>query len=198
MAQGAGSPARQVTVLARLAVALLIAGLAVQAGFMVREAHDQLSTPVRHPLRDFLERADAIIPAGAGYVVTSPVRSDDARYFLYPRRQIATAFDRASLERSGTRYVIETSDARLFVGGGLTEATKQNGYYDTVFVDPDTGQVTTIIPAGVTPIYNRYWKVEADASLAANAVIISVRVESLQPSVGRKAEETTLATERSW
>ena len=93
---------------------------------------------------------------------------------------------------------VETSDARLFAGGGLTNATNQNGYYDTVYVDPDTGQVTTIIPAGVTPIYNRYWQVEADASLAANAVIISVRVESLQPSVGRKAEETTLITERSW
>ena len=120
MAQGAGSPARQVTVLARLAVALLIAGLAVQAGFMVREAHDQLSTPVRHPLRDFLERVDAIIPAGAGYVVTSPVRSDDARYFLYPRRQVAPAgFDQTSLEASGARWVIVTADARPAALRGL-------------------------------------------------------------------------------
>ncbi len=112
MAPGAGSPARKVTVLARLAVALLIAGLAVQAGFMVREAHDQLTTPVAHPLRDFLERADALIPAGAGYAVTSPVRSDDARYFLYPRQQVPTGFDRASLESSGARYVIVTRDAQ--------------------------------------------------------------------------------------
>jgi hypothetical protein len=112
VAPGAPSPARKVTVLARLAVALLIAGLAVQAGFMVREAHDQLTTPVTHPLRDFLQRADALIPAGAGYAVTSPVRSDDARYFLYPRRQVSTAFDRASLESSGARYVIVTADAR--------------------------------------------------------------------------------------
>ena len=93
---------------------------------------------------------------------------------------------------------IETSDARLFVGGGLTEATKQNGYFDTVYVDPDTGSVTTIIPAGVTPLYDRYWQVEADASLASNAVIISVTVRTRQPSIGRAAEETTLATERSW
>ena len=93
---------------------------------------------------------------------------------------------------------IETSDDRLVIGGGLDEATKQNNYFDTVYVNPDTGQVTTIIPAGVTPIYNRYWQIEQDASLAANAVIISVRVESQQPSVGRKAEETTLTTERSW
>jgi hypothetical protein len=91
---------------------LLIAGLVVQAGFMVREAHDQLTTPVTHPLRDFLQRAGRLIPAGAGYAVTSPVRSDDARYFLYPRRQVATAFDQASLERSGVRYVIVTDDAR--------------------------------------------------------------------------------------
>lgn len=93
---------------------------------------------------------------------------------------------------------IETSDARLFVGGGLADAAKQNGYFDTVYVDPKTGQVTNIIPAGVTPIYNRYWQIEADTSLAANAVIISVRVEALQPGLGRKAEETTLTTERSW
>ena len=96
MAPGAGSPARKVTVLARLAVALLIAGLVVQAGFMVREVHDQLSMPARHPLRDFLERADALIPAGDEYVVTSPVRSDDTRYFLYPRRQVTSGWSRAS------------------------------------------------------------------------------------------------------
>jgi hypothetical protein len=120
VAPGAGSPARKVTVLARLAIALLIAGLVVQAGFMVREAHDQLSTPVTHPLRDFLERADAIVPAGAGYVVTSPVRSDDARYFLYPRRQVTPAgFDQASLEASGARWVIITADARPAALRGL-------------------------------------------------------------------------------
>jgi hypothetical protein len=120
VAPGAGSPARKVTALARLAIALLIAGLVVQAGFMVREVHDQLSTPVTHPLRDFLERADAIVPAGAGYVVTSPVRSDDARYFLYPRRQVTPAgFDRASLEASGARWVIITADARPAALHGL-------------------------------------------------------------------------------
>lgn len=120
MAPGAGSPARKVTVLARLAVALLAAGLVIQAGFMVREAHDQLSRPVTHPLRDFLERADTIIPAGAEYVVTSPVRSDDARYFLYPRRQVTPAgFDQASLEASGARWVIVTADARPATLRGL-------------------------------------------------------------------------------
>jgi hypothetical protein len=112
VAPSARRPARKVTVLARLAVALLIAGLVVQSGFMVREAHDQLTTPVTHPLRDFLQSADRLVPAGAHYAVTSPVRSDDARYFLYPRQQVATAFDRASLERSGVRYVIVTDDAR--------------------------------------------------------------------------------------
>jgi hypothetical protein len=112
VAPGAGSPAGKVTALARLAIALLIAGLAVQAGFMVREVHDQLSTPVRHPLRDFLEQADAVIPAGDEYVVTSAVRSDDARYFLYPRRQVTSGFDQASLEASGARWVIVTADAR--------------------------------------------------------------------------------------
>lgn len=94
---------------------------------------------------------------------------------------------------------IETSDSRLDIGGGLDEATKERDYYDTVYVDPETGQVTNVIPDGVTPIYDRYWQIEADPSLAGtNAVIISVKVRSRQPSIGRTAEETTLATERSW
>lgn len=94
---------------------------------------------------------------------------------------------------------VETSDKRLDIGGGLDDGTKQKDYYDTVYVDPDTGQVTNIIPEGVTPIYDRFWQIEADPSLeGTNAVIISVKVRSRQPSIGRTAEETTLATERSW
>ena len=49
--------------------------------------------------------------AGAGYAATSPVRSDNARYYLYPRRPVTTGFGRASLERSGVRWVIVTRDA---------------------------------------------------------------------------------------
>jgi hypothetical protein len=131
VAPGAGRPARKVSVLARLAVALLIAGLVVQAGFMVREAHRQLTTPVTHPLRDFLQNAARLIPAGAGYAVTSPVRSDNARYFLYPRRQVVTGFDRASLERSGVRYVIVTDDARPATLRGLQP------WYRVLLATPD-------------------------------------------------------------
>ena len=92
---------------------------------------------------------------------------------------------------------IETGDKRLDLGGGLTEALKMKDYYDTVFVDPLTGTVTNVIPLGVTPIYDRYWLVEPDADLT-NAVLMSVRVKARQPSIGKTAEETTLATERSW
>jgi hypothetical protein len=105
--------------LARLALGLLTAGLLVQAGFMARDVHDQLTTPVAHPLRGFLQRVDELIPAGAGYAVTSQVRSVNARYLLYPRRQIPTAFDEASLQRSGVRYVIVTADARPATLRGL-------------------------------------------------------------------------------
>ena len=52
-----------------------------------------------------------MIPAGAPYAATSVVRSDNARYYLYPRPRVATGFDRSSLERSGVRWVIVTSDA---------------------------------------------------------------------------------------
>lgn len=92
---------------------------------------------------------------------------------------------------------IETSDTRMAVGGGMTDATKQNGYSDTVYVDPDTGTITTNIPRGTTPIYDRYWLVEADSQLN-RAVIVSVRVRARQPSLGRGVEETTLTTVRSW
>lgn len=92
---------------------------------------------------------------------------------------------------------IEASDKRLFVGGSLT--AQDRDYSDTVYVDPKTGLVTTDIPPGVTPIYDRFWKIEDDASLdGVNARIISVKVRARQPSIGRTAEEATLATERSW
>jgi type II secretory pathway pseudopilin PulG len=94
---------------------------------------------------------------------------------------------------------IERLDARLAVGGGLniTGDPKQANYNDTVFVDPDTGTITTVIPEGVTPIYDRFWKIEADPSLT-SSFIISVRVVARQASVGSKAEEVTLTTARSW
>jgi type II secretory pathway pseudopilin PulG len=95
---------------------------------------------------------------------------------------------------------VERTDTRLTVGGGLAKDDtdpKQTGYYDTVYVNPETGTVTNVIPQGATPIYDRYWKVENDPSFN-NTRIISVRVTARQPTVGRKSEETTLTTVRSW
>jgi type II secretory pathway pseudopilin PulG len=91
---------------------------------------------------------------------------------------------------------IERLDPRLDEGGGLKESQKENGYYDSVYVD-DAGTITTAIPEGETPNYMRYWKVEPDPEID-NAVIISVRVVALYASRGRTAEETTLTTVRSW
>jgi len=95
----------------------------------------------------------------------------------------------------------EKTDARIVTtGGGLAKDStdpKQTGYYDTVYVNPETGTVTNIIPQGATPIYDRYWKVENDQTLN-NTRIISVRVAARQPTVGRRSEETTLTTVRSW
>lgn len=95
---------------------------------------------------------------------------------------------------------VERTDTRLTVGGGLAKDDtdpKQIGYFDTVYVNPETGTVTNVIPQGATPIYDRYWKVENDPSFN-NTRIISVRVTARQPTVGRKSEETTLTTVRSW
>lgn len=109
MAQPARGAAR---LLAALVVAVAVAGLLAQAGFMLREANDELSTSPSHQLRRLLQQADEVIPAGDGYAVTSNVRSDNARYFLYPRARIQTSFTREALERSGVRWVIVTNDAR--------------------------------------------------------------------------------------
>ena len=86
-------------------------GLVAQAGFMAREIDHGLSAAHRQPLRRFLVRADALLPAGAQYAATSPVRSDDARYYLYPRQPVTTGFSRSALRRSGVRYVVVTWDA---------------------------------------------------------------------------------------
>ncbi len=92
---------------------------------------------------------------------------------------------------------IEKNDARLTIGGGLTEETKKEGYCDVVYVNPQTGTVTTTIPDGATALYARYWMVEPDAQMD-RTVLISARVVALQPSHGRQSEETTLTTGRSW
>ena len=78
---------------------------------MLRDADRALSVEHRGALRSLLLRADRVIPAGTPYAATSVVRSDNARYYLYPRPRVATGFDRSSLERSGVRWVIVTSDA---------------------------------------------------------------------------------------
>ena len=107
-----------------------------------------------------------------------------------------TALARQKLEELNA---IERGDARLAVGGGLnvTGDPAATNYKDTVFVDPSTGTVSTTIPQGATPIYDRYWKIEADPQLA-TTYLISVRVVARQASLGRTAEETTLTTGRGW
>ena len=52
---------------------------------MLRDADRALSAEHRSALRSLLLRADRVIPAGAPYAATSVVRSDNARYYLYPR-----------------------------------------------------------------------------------------------------------------
>ena len=113
----------------------------------------------------------------------------------------ATALARKKIEEINA---VERTDARISTtGGGLNRPdvvndSAQNGFTDTVYVNPETGIVTNIIPTGATPIYDRYWKVEQDPQFDTNARIISVRVVARQPAVGRTTEETILTTIRSW
>ncbi|MGA9770822.1 MAG: prepilin-type N-terminal cleavage/methylation domain-containing protein [Blastocatellia bacterium] len=106
----------------------------------------------------------------------------------------ATALAQQKLEELNS---IETTDKRLKVGGGLDEASKKTDYYDTLYVDALTGEITPNIPTAGTPIYDRYWQVENDPSLD-QARILTVRVKARQPSVGKTPDETKLTTIRSW
>jgi type II secretory pathway pseudopilin PulG len=91
---------------------------------------------------------------------------------------------------------IDKNDTRLAVGGGLDSTTQQTSYWEELLVD-DTGTVTTPVPTGQIANYKRYWKVENDPGLTTTR-IISVRVVALQPSRGRRAEDTVLVSVRSW
>ena len=106
----------------------------------------------------------------------------------------ATALAQQKLEELNS---IESSDPRLSVGGGLDEASKKTNYYDTLYVDAITGEITTNIPTSGTPIYDRYWLVENDPTLT-QARVLTVRVKARQPSVGKTPDETKLTTIRSW
>jgi len=92
---------------------------------------------------------------------------------------------------------IERNDSRLTVGGGLTESTKQDNYWDKIYVD-DSGTISTTILAGKVPNYARYWLIEADPGGLSATFVLSVQVVSLQASRGRSAEYTTLTTTRSY
>ena len=94
---------------------------------------------------------------------------------------------------------LERNDARLAIGGGLDDSSKQTGYYDQLYVDDSQGIITTTIPSGKTATYSRYWRIEADPGSLSNTVLISVKVVALQSaSRGKTKEQTTLVTVRSW
>jgi hypothetical protein len=84
---------------------------------------------------------------------------------------------------------IERDDDRLDVGGNLTQAT--DNYFE--YLDENGASVDE-----GAAIYRRYWRVEPDPELGEAARIISVRVQAMQASRGRNAEETTLTTVRSF
>jgi prepilin-type N-terminal cleavage/methylation domain-containing protein len=96
---------------------------------------------------------------------------------------------------------IPNTDTRLTNGGDLNNATTVTladgttiSYSDTIYVD-ESGTVTVPAPNNVIPTYNRYWKIEPDATMG-NSIIVSVRVAAVNPGRGKLPEETTLATIR--
>lgn len=168
-----------------------------------------------HPVQRFkggeagftvLEVAVAAVISTAGLVfLASLFTLGIAQNRMVKQHTTATALAQQKLEEFNA---YEKTDPRIVtVGGGLNITgdpapalpTDPNAvkYRDTVYVDPETGTVTPVIPQGKTPIYDRYWKIENDPALT-NTRIISVRVIARQPAVGRNAEEATLTTVRSW
>ena len=116
-------------------------------------------------------------------------------------KQYTTATTLAQQKLEELNTVQRSTDSKVQVGGGLTDGTKQTGYYETLYVDPVTGVVSTTIPTGATPIFYRYWLVEADSSLNTSqnkTLILSVRVVAKNPTSGKTAEEVTLTTARAW
>jgi Tfp pilus assembly protein PilV len=120
-------------------------------------------------------------------------------YAIYQNKQVKqyTATTAMAQQKLEELNAIEKTDSRLNVGGSLTEAGKQTGYWDEVFVNEKTGVVSTTIPSGETANYRRYWQVEEDPELDYTVLVI-VRVVATQASRGRSPEETTLVSIRSF
>jgi hypothetical protein len=103
---------RAVRVAGLAAVALLAAGVAIQAGFVARHAHTELTAPRAHGIRELLEVAARRVPRGDRYAITSLARTPNAVYFLGYRPvegvglRGAPAAVHDRLMRARVRYVI--------------------------------------------------------------------------------------------
>ena len=123
-----------------------------------------------------------------------------SQYRLVKEYTTTTALAQQKLEEL---MAIERNDARLLMPGGqtavgnLTEAGKVTNYYDSLCVN-DAGTPTTDCSGGGVPSYRRYWKVENDPGGFDRAIVIAVRVVSIQAARGTLNEETTLTTVRSF
>ena len=80
--EGTEGRSRAVRVAGLAAVVLLAAGVAIQAGFVVRHAHTELTAPREHAIRGLLEVAADRVPEGDRYAITSLARTPNAVYFL--------------------------------------------------------------------------------------------------------------------
>jgi hypothetical protein len=110
--EGTAGRSRAVRVAGLAAVVVLVAGTAIQAGFVVRHAHTELTAPREHGIRELLEVAAERVPRGERYAITSLARTPNAVYFLGYRPvdgvglrgSPAAVHDR--LTRARVRYII--------------------------------------------------------------------------------------------
>jgi hypothetical protein len=126
------------SLIAHIAVALLLAGLIVQAAFVVREAADELTTTPQHPTRELIEEFDGVMAEDASYAVAGG-RAEYARYLLYPRRRVTAELTRAGLEGAGVRYVV-------VIGRTRPSALRGEQPWFRVLVDTDRGDLLELGP----------------------------------------------------
>jgi hypothetical protein len=110
--QGRAGRSRAVRVAGLAAVILVAAGVAIQAAFVVRHAHEELTAHHKHYIRDLLAPAADAIPPDGRWVITSAARTPNALYFLQrpPVQHVPLAGTAAavhtSLVQAGVDYVI--------------------------------------------------------------------------------------------
>jgi hypothetical protein len=128
------------------AVALALAGVPVNAVYLARHAHTEITAPHGHHIRDLLVAAARAMPPDGRWVITSAARTPNALY-LVGRPPVADVAVRGSAAKVHARllqarvgYVIVVSQRRL-----KAFRTRHDEWYTVVLTRP-AGQLLRVKP----------------------------------------------------